>query len=141
VIQAAQQDYKRAFQRHLHAYSNWDKTGSDISKRLILVYCVECGLKYAVMQKIHIQNMKDAQPDLEDELRSHDLQKLMKRLKIAGNYFFPQIRTVHGDTITVATYHQFCRYSIPPFKGEEIHIKTYDDQLENIANWLKERVF
>ena len=59
-IQAVQQDYKRAFQKHLHAYSNWDNKGSDISKRLVLVYCVECGLKYKLMESLKIHKYKDA---------------------------------------------------------------------------------
>ena len=43
-LQADQRYYKNAFKKHFHAYSNWQATGSDPSKRLILVYCVECGL-------------------------------------------------------------------------------------------------
>ena len=51
-LQADQRDYKNAFKKHYHAFSNWQATGSNPSKRLILVYCVECGLKYEVMKTL-----------------------------------------------------------------------------------------
>ena len=140
AIKAVQQDYRRAFQKHFHAYLNWNGTESDVSKRLILIYCVECGLKYAVMKKTHIQNVHDAQPDLEKELNSHDLHKLLKRLNIAGTYSFPHITTLHGDVVTLISYHQLCRYSILPVKENEVHIQKYDSQLIDIVNWLRERV-
>ena len=58
-LQADQRYYKNAFKKHFHAYSNWQATGSDPSKRLILVYCVECGLKYEVMKKERLVKITD----------------------------------------------------------------------------------
>ena len=139
-IQAVQQDYKRAFQKHLHAYSNWNKTGSDISRRLILIYCVECGLKCALMKSLQIQKVPEAQEEIAHDLASHDLQKLIKHLKIAGGYSFPHIQTIHGDVVTLTTYHQLCRYAIRPTKAHESYIQKYDEQLAEIADWLKEQV-
>ena len=53
-LRADQRDYKNAFKKHYHAYSNWQGTGSNLSRRLILAYCVECGLKYEVMGRVKI---------------------------------------------------------------------------------------
>lgn len=139
-IQADQKDFKQAFQKHLHTYSNWDNTGSDISKRLVLIYCVECGLKYKLMQEKRIYRVQDAQQDLQDDLNSHDFQKLIKRLNYLGSYSFPQIETVHGDKVIPVTYHQLCRYAISPIKAHENYIQKYDEQLADIASWLKEKV-
>ncbi len=50
-LRADQRDYKNAFKKHYHAYSNWQGTGSNLSRRLILAYCVECGLKYNLRLK------------------------------------------------------------------------------------------
>ena len=35
-LRADQRDYKNAFKKHYHAYSNWQGTGSNLSRRLIL---------------------------------------------------------------------------------------------------------
>lgn len=139
-IQAVQQDYKRAFQKYLHTYSNWDNKGSDISKRLVLVYCVECGLKYKLMESLKIHKIQDAQEEIAEVLSSHDLQNLLKRLKITGEYVFPHIQTAHNDIVTLKTYHQICRYAIRPIKAHEQLIQKYDEQLDSIVSWLKEQV-
>ena len=54
-LRADQRDYKNAFKKHYHAYSNWQGTGSNLSRRLILAYCVECGLKYEVMKQGQVE--------------------------------------------------------------------------------------
>lgn len=140
AIEAVQLDYKRAFEKHYHAYQNWDKAGSDISKYLILTYCVECGLKYMLMKEKRLQRANEAQPDIEADLRSHDFHKLLKRLRYAGCYTFPPIRTVHNDIVTPPTYHQLCRYFVRPTKDHQQYVQQYNGQLVDIAKWLKEQV-
>ena len=139
-IKANQRDFKDAFQKHYHTFLNWGATGSIISKRLILVYCVECGLKWKLMERLKIQRVEDAQEDVEKELCSHNLTKLLKRLNMAYWSSFPQIQTVYNDSITIETYHQLCRYSISPHRKDENKIQSYDQKLAEIAEWLSGRV-
>lgn len=139
-VRASRREYKSAFQKHLHAYSHWENTGSETSKRLILIYCVECGLKYKIMESLRIQRLEDAQENIQHDLGSHNFYLLLKRLNQAGIYRFPTIQTIHGDKVDPNTYHLLCRYSIQPTKTHQNQIQQYDDQLEKIAEWLKERV-
>lgn len=136
-LRADQRDYKNAFKKHFHAYSNWQDTGSDLSRRLILVYCVECGLKYEIMKREHLIKTADAQPDIQDDLRSHDLRRLLKRLKKAGEYTFPPIKTEYGYLIHPEEYHQFCRYCIPPDKRYIVAVQHFNNTLEAIAQWIE----
>lgn len=89
-LRADQRDYKNAFKKHYHAYSNWQGTGSNLSRRLILAYCVECGLKYEVMKQECLIQTTDAQGEVKTALGQHDLRKLLKCLKKAGMYTFLQ---------------------------------------------------
>lgn len=139
-LQANQGDYKSAFRKHFHAYSNWRATGSDLSKRLILVYCVECGLKYKVMKKERLIKIDDAQDDIRNELTSHDLRRLLKRLNKAGMYTFPSIETKYGYSVHPEEYHQFCRYGIPADNRYIGAVNQFDDTLEEIAKWIEEGV-
>lgn len=139
-LRADQRDYKNAFKKHFHAYSNWQATGSDLSKRLILVYCVECGLKYQIMKKERLNKTDDAQGDIRDELLHHDLRRLLKRLNIVGMYNFPPIETIYGSSVHPKEYHQICRYCIPPDKRYISAIQQFDNTLEEIAKWIKEGV-
>ncbi len=75
ALRADQRDYKDAFQKHLHAYTNWEANGSSASKRLILAYCVECGLKYVIMKQEKIFRTSEAQKDVSEALKSHDYRK------------------------------------------------------------------
>ena len=77
-LRADQRDYKNAFKKHYHAYSNWQGTGSNLSRRLILAYCVECGLKYEVMKQECLIQTTDAQGEVKTALGQHDLRKLLK---------------------------------------------------------------
>lgn len=140
ALRADQRDYKQAFKKHLHAYSNWQATGSDSSKRLILTYCVECGLKYEIMKQERLLQVADAQEDIRGELASHDLRKLLKRLNKAGTYTFPLIKTNHDEDVYPEVYHQLCRYCINPGDKYIDAIQRFDSILEEIAKWIEERV-
>ena len=139
-INADIRDYKSAFKKHSHAYRNWKGTGSDNSKRLVLIYGVECGLKYLLMEKEKINSVADAQPRIQASLSSHDFRMLLKMLNCAGEYEFPPIRTVHQDVVWPNTYHQLCRYSIRAVPNDQSHIAMYDEQLDGIMGWLSEKV-
>lgn len=139
-LQVDQRDYKNAFKKHYHAFSNWQATGSDPSKRLILVYCVECGLKYEVMKKERLNKTTDAQDDIQNDLRSHDLRRLLKRLNKAGVYTFPPIETKYGHPVHPEEYHQFCRYCIPSDERYISAVHQFDNTLEEIAKWIEEGV-
>lgn len=93
-----------------------------------------------LMREAKIYRTQDAQPDLQDDLKSHDFHMLLKRLKQAGTYSFPQIRTVHGDYVNTAKYHQLCRYAIQPIQEHQPYVQQYNTQLADIANWLREQV-
>lgn len=140
ALQADQRDYKNAFTKHLHAYSHWQSTGSENSKRLVLSYCVECGLKFAIMKQEHLFQTDDAQEDIRKDLHSHDLRRLLKRLNQAGAFTFPTIKTNHGENVNSETYHQFCRYCIRPEDKYIVAVQQFDSTLEEIAKWIEERV-
>lgn len=139
-ICADRRDYKNGYKKHLHAFRHWNETGSNISKRLILIYCVECGLKCLIMKNQGIQQVSAARSDIADELNSHDIAKMLKTLNQIGIYKFPPINTVHGDNVRLCTYHQLCRYCIQPINEHLSRITLYDTQLESIAEWISERV-
>ena len=60
MLPATQRELRSAYQKHAAAYYSWEKTESDISRRLILVYCVECGLKYLIMRDKQIMRIDEA---------------------------------------------------------------------------------
>lgn len=140
ALEATKREYKSAFTKHYHAYTNWGNAGSDNSKRLILVYCVECGLKYLLMDKVKVNKVSEAEESIQEYFRSHDFYLLLQKLNNAGGYRFGDIHTQNGEVVRPKTYHQLCRYVILTNKADIPTILSYDNQLKSISEWLYEQV-
>ena len=138
-IRADQRDYQSSFHKHYHSYLNGndDHKISEISRLLLLVYCVESGLKCILMRNARIFSLEKASDELSSLLASHNFELLLIRLPKSG-YRFPPFKTKHGDQINANTFHQLCRYSIP--SDDKDMIQQYQRQLEKIAEWLNEKV-
>ena len=79
-LRADKKNYKKAFTIHANAYDNWN-LGSDNSRRWILCYCVECGLKCLIMDNDNICTISQANEKTEKVLCTHDFRKLLKEGK------------------------------------------------------------
>ena len=108
-INANCKNYKGAYKKHAYTYEKL-KDGSDITKRLILCYCVESGLKYLIMEDRRIVKTSQADEEISQILRSHDFKVLLKAIRRAGTYQFKDFQTEYGDTVNAENYHQLCRY-------------------------------
>lgn len=134
-IQANKKNFKGAFKKHAYTYEKI-QDGSDITKRLILCYCVECGLKYLIMDENRIFRITQADEELSGILGSHDFRILLKAIKKAGIYQFEDFQTEYGDIVNAGNYHQLCRYCVDARNIRDI--RAYDLTLSKIAGWLKE---
>ena len=136
TLRADKRDYKQGFKKHYHAYKYWGDAGSIISKQMILVYCVECGLKYLLMEQERISVVAEARQDIQKKLKCHDFQMLLKSIH-RTEYCFPTIRTKHDEPIQPDNYHQACRYAI--CQDDDNHAK-YCAVLQEVSEWINERV-
>lgn len=80
MLIADKQDYKRGYKKHYELYKRLQSDNSDVnSRRLILIYSVECGLKYMLLDKWRENNPKrifDSDDQTKkDILKSHNLEK------------------------------------------------------------------
>lgn len=143
-IIADKRDYRRGYIKHYNAYQILQKNNDCIkSRRLLLVYCVECGLKYKLLDnwkennpRTIMNNDNDARKSI---LTSHSLRKIIKELGQAGTFCFSKsIETNHGDYVNDENFHQMCRYGITA-KNEMNNCECeYEYELVKIAEWLKE---
>ncbi len=136
-INANRKNYKGAYKKHAYTYEKL-QDGSDITKRLILCYCVESGLKYLIMEDRRIVKISQADEEISKILGSHDFKVLLKALRRAGAYQFKDFQTEYGDTVNTENYHQLCRYCVNA--KDMNYVYEYDKTLNEIAEWLKEVV-
>ena len=143
MIIADKRDYKKGYKKHFASYQRLRSDNCDInSRRLLLIYSVECGLKYMLLDKWHEENPKTilegTDEKRKDIIKSHNLEKILKELGQQGNFKFPQIKTVHRDVVVTETYHQLYRYSIRTQEDERSKEEGLEETLKSIAVWIEE---
>ena len=145
MLIADKKDYRRGYKKHYQLYKRLHEENSDVnSRRLLLVYSVECGLKYMLLDKWNEENPKNIFDSNDDRkkyiLKSHNLEKILKELGQQGNFKFPQLETVHKSSVVPETYHQLYRYCIRTKEEQQNIEKNVEETLNSVACWIEERM-
>lgn len=133
MLRASAKNYKDAFNMHWSTFNSsyfHENTGTKI---LSLIYCVECGLKYKLIREKKFSETAPA-------LKTHDFRELLKKMKEAGRCSFSTFKTKRGDSVEPKSYHELFRYKIAWEETDNENIKKYNEELTDIANWLKESI-
>lgn len=143
MLVADKKDYRRGYKKHYQLYKRLKEENSNVnSRRLLLVYSVECGLKYMLLDKWNEQNPKNILDSddsrKKDILTSHNLDKILKELGQQGNFRFPQLATVHKNVVVAETYHQLYRYCIRTQEKQQDKEEKMEETLNNVACWIEE---
>lgn len=148
MVLADMNDYKKGYKKHYYTYRLLNsQDGSILSKRLLLVYSVECGLKFKLLKKWNIRSSGEIRKILSDKthprhniLGTHNLRKIIKELGQEGQFHFPQIKTSHKDNISAEDYHQMQRYGIREDDKDRKKMADFEDVLREIADWIQEEM-
>lgn len=143
MLIADKKDYRRGYKKHYELYKRLKSNNSDTSsRRLLLIYSVECGLKYMLLDKWHEENpqkiLDGADERKKDILKSHNLEKILKELGQQGNFKFPQLETIHKNLVVSESYHQLYRYCIRTQEKEQSKEEKLEETLKNVAYWIEE---
>jgi hypothetical protein len=139
-LPATRHELKRSFEKHFHVYTTIDQTFHPMTRRLVLFYSVESGLKCHLLWKIGKNNTNDLQNHQGfDYLQAHghDIKQLVKSSGISGSsqYILKSVSDIHGNKIEPENLHQIWRYGITVQKSRDE--QDAEDTLKNIALWLK----
>ncbi|WP_343249498.1 hypothetical protein [Diplocloster hominis] len=140
---ADKRDYKQGYRKHYRTYKRLQCENADLnSRRLLLVYSVECGLKYLLLNQWHEESPKNIlfgdDEKKKNVLRTHNLEKILKELGQQGAFKFPQLLTIHKDYISIENYHQLYRYCIRIKEKYKFVELVYEEELRKIAIWIEE---
>lgn len=144
MLLADKKDYKRGYCKHKVAYEYMVKTkGNMYSRCLLLLYSVECGLKWILLDRWRIDNPKRILENKNDERReilaSHNLEKILNQVN-QSRFHFPQIRTNHKDNVTSEDAHQMYRYGINVDDRDQDKLGKYEEVLSDVAEWIGEEM-
>lgn len=145
MLTADKRDYKTGYKKHYGLYKRLQKENSYINgRRLVLVYSVECGLKYMLLDKWHEETSKEIFNGMDERkkkiLGSHNLEMILKELGQQGNFKLPQMETIHKEQVSSEIYHQLYRYCIRVQEKEKDKEEKLEKILYNIACWIEERM-
>lgn len=148
MILADKQDYKKGYRKHYSTYQHLNsQNGTVLSRRLLLVYSIECGLKYKLLEKWEVVSSKEIREILSNKkhpknkiLGTHNLRKILKELGQEGEFHFSEISTVHKDKISIEDYHQMQRYGIKADDKDIEKEKQLEKVLQQIADWIEEEI-
>lgn len=145
MILADKRDYKCGYNKHYAAYKQLYIDNATIrSRRLLLIYSVECGLKYLLLDKWNedspVSIIRDNNDTRHYIIRTHNLEKILKELGQAGTFSFPQLKTNHGDTVVSDNFHELCRYGINIQEVDRSKEEKYEEELKKLAEWINERM-
>lgn len=146
MVLADKRDYKRGYKKHYYTYC-FSRNGTILSKRLLLMYSIECGLKYKLLEKWKINSSGEIREILLDKnhpkhniLGTHNLRKMIKELGQEGQFSFPRIRTSHKDNVSVEEYHQMLRYGIEADDRDTKKEEQCEEVLQQIAAWIQKGI-
>lgn len=145
MLMADKRDYRMGYKKHYELYKRLREDNSAVnSRRLLLIYSVECGLKYMLLSKWREENMKRILEGKDERKRdiitSHNMQRILKELGQLGVFKFPQLETVHKNHVVSETYHQIYRYCIRIQDKGKIKEEELEVTLKNVACWIEERM-
>ena len=143
MLIAYKRDYRRGYYNHYQSYKRLKSENADInSRRLLLIYSVECGLKYKLLDRWNEKNPQKILEGTDDKkikmLKSHNLERILKELGQQGNFKFPRLKTAHRNIVDAETYHQLYRYCINTQERQLDKEEKIEDSLNDIACWIKE---
>jgi hypothetical protein len=138
-IPASQRELRNAFSKHYHVYNTMDQSYHPMTRRLLLFYAVESGLKCYLLKGIHKNTTSELYTHNQFyglEKHGHDIKLLVKFAGISGqkNYQLGNLSEKNGNPIPPEKFHQIWRYGIESkVPKNENHIEI---TLKNIADWL-----
>lgn len=138
MIDVTAREFRVSFKKHYHCYQ--EIKGYDRTKRLILFYAVECGLKCRLLKRTDLNSYLelleiDEMGDLKND--GHNIKLLLNKNDIF-KFHIGSIHTLNGrECIQSNQFNQLWRYGVAADFVEE---KDAETVFEKIAKWLDEEI-
>ena len=115
-LSASRHNLQKAFHKHKACYEALKDTHNR-SRRLILFYAVETGLKAYLLDKIQKRTSDDLFSHYDYrylENNGHDISIMLKLAKLPGQFVLKTLRCKNDIQVAPSQYHQLWRYGLEP---------------------------
>lgn len=140
-LNVTRKEFQESYKRHFQLYKRTQ--GNDKTRRLILFYSVECGLKSLLMKNTGNNTYEELEEyckkSQKKELAGHNIKAMLKELNPNSEYTLKNIKLKRGDRIVrPEAFNQLWRYGVAV--ADEEDEKRAEEILEKIAEWIHERL-
>ncbi|MBQ9119304.1 MAG: hypothetical protein IJY09_04490 [Lachnospiraceae bacterium] len=140
-INITRRQFQESSKNHYLLYKNTQDDLSPRTRRLILFYAVECGLKSLIMKDLGKDNYKDFKTYSENNnlrIHTHDLKAMTREIGIEHNYPLKRIPLSKGNPVDSARFNELWRYGA---EVEDVNDEIETEKtLQKIAEWIEQRL-
>ena len=140
-INITRSEFQLSWKNHYSLYKRTNSVVSPRTRRLLLFYSVECGLKSLIKTEIGKntdEELKKYSEDNQKGVHGHDLKAMTKEVGIEHKYPLKGIHLKEGQVVTSERYNELWRYGASVMDEKE-EIKT-EKTLQGIAQWIEQRL-
>lgn len=141
-INITRSEFQKSFRNHYMLYKNTAKDLSPRTRRLLLFYSVECGLKGLIMKNTGAstyEQLKEYSEQNNKQVHGHNLKEMTKEVDIESDYPLKKIRLAKtGGDVRPAQYNELWRYGAA-VEDEEEELRE-EKTLQSLAEWIKDRI-
>lgn len=140
MLNTTRNEFKKSFNAHFNLYVESEGTSSLNTRRLMIFYCVECGLKNLLLKQIGKNTYEDLQQykdSIHKDVAGHNLKELTKEIGIESAYPLKSIKLKKGS-VQPRQYNELWRYGVTVENEEDA--QREEKTLYDIALWIKQRI-
>lgn len=141
-INITRREFQKSYKSHYSLYKNSSSLSSIRTRRLLLFYSVECGLKSLIMKKIGKNTYEELKKYSEENKRyvhGHNLKAMAQEIGIEHQYQLKKIRLSNGGgDVSSERYNELWRYGASI--EDEDEETTAEITLVRIADWIEKRL-
>ncbi len=133
-INVKRREFQDSYRRHYKMYK--ETTGNSKSRRLLLFYSVECGLKSLLMKDLGNNTYEEFVQccGREKNLTGHNISAMLKKLNPHSSYCLRNIHLKRGGCVPPEKFNELWRYGAETEDGDEE--EKVEKTLARIAEWI-----
>lgn len=135
-------EFRNSYKKHYELYKHGNRMVAVKSRRLLLFYSVECGLKCMPLQKIGKASYSDLQIYCKNKngtFDGHNIKEMVKELGLDREYIIKRIQLKNaGGTVESRQFNELWRYGVE--SADELEEEKVEDTLVELAEYIGKRV-
>ena len=140
-LNVTRKEFQDSYRRHYKLYKNTH--GNSKTRRLVLFYSVECGLKSLIMKtsgnNTYEQLVNYCEINQKKELKGHNIKEMLKEVNPRNEYILKNIRLKYGGaSVSPKKFNELWRYGVETENAEEE--ERVESTLVKIAEWINTRL-